>query len=94
MTEETVIYQCSNIGIAGTTPVHVKQHEDGMLEARCGFALMGATNMTEEAFAACDHNPFHEKFYDNYSTGKGEDEGKAIAQLKANMKATADSLWV
>jgi hypothetical protein len=94
MIEETVIYQCSNIGIAGTTPVHVKQHDDGAFEARCGFALMGATNMTDEEFKAVDYNPFHEKFYDNYSVGKGEDEEKAIAQLKANMKATADSLWV
>ena len=94
MTEEKIIYQCSNIGIAGTTPVHVIRHENGTFEARCGFALMGATNMSEDEFAACDHNPFHEKFYDNYSTGKGNDEAEALAKLKSNMKATADSLWV
>jgi len=94
MIEETVIYQCSNIGISGTTPVHVKQLDDGVFEARCGFALMGETNMSEEEFAACDYNPFHENFRDNYSVGIGEDEEKAIAKLKACMKATADSLWV
>lgn len=94
MTEETIIYQCSNIGIAGTTPVHVKHLDDGTFEARCGFALMGETNMSEAGFADCNYDPFHEKFYDNYSVGKGGDEEKAIAQLKANMKYIADHLWV
>ena len=94
MTEETVIYQCSNIGIAGTTPVHVKQHDDGSFEARCGFALMGATNMSDEEFAACNYDPFSDKFFDNYAVGKGGSEEQAIDKLKASMKATADSLWV
>lgn len=82
------------MGIASTTPVHVKQHDDGSFEARCGFSLMGVTNMSEKEFAACDYNPFHKKFHDNYSTGKGEDAEKAIANLKTNMKDMADSLWV
>ena len=94
MTKEIVIYECSNIGIAGTTPVHVKQHDDGAFEARCGFALIGAMNMTEAEFAACNYDPFHDKFHDNYAVGKGDNEEQAISQLKANMKATADSLWV
>lgn len=94
MSEQIIIYQCSNIGIAGTTPVHVIKHDNGTFEARCGFALMGATNMSAEEFAACDYNPFNEKFHDNYSVGKGDDEEQAIAQLKSNMKTTADSLWV
>ena len=29
MSEEIVIYECSHIGVAGTTPVHVKRMEDG-----------------------------------------------------------------
>lgn len=94
MSEQIIIYQCSNIGIAGTTPVHVIKHDNGTFEARCGFSLIGATNMSEEEFAACEYNPFHEQFYDNYSVGKGADEAEALAELKTNMKATADSLWV
>jgi len=92
--EETIIYECRNIGIAGTTPVHVKKHVGGSFEARCGFALMGATNMSEDEFSACDYNPFNDNFNDNYSTGFGADETSAIEALKADMKQTADSLWL
>jgi hypothetical protein len=92
--EETIIYECSNIGIAGTTPVHIKQHDDESFEARCGFALMGATNMSEDEFSACDYNPFHDNFNDNYSIGFGVDEVSALEALKADMKLTADSLWI
>ena len=94
MSEEmTVIHQCSHIGVAGTTPVHVKRMDDGTFKARCGIAIMGATNMDEAGFEACGHNPFHPEFYDNWAEGDGATEEEAIAALKADMRQTADSLW-
>jgi hypothetical protein len=93
MTKPIIVRQCSHIGIAGTTPVHVKQHESGAFEARCGFAVMGATNMDEAGFKACNYDPFHEKFHDNYAVGLGDTEESAIEALKLDMKTTADILW-
>jgi len=92
MNNETIIYQCSHIGVSGTTPVHVKNAESGYV-ARCGIAIMGATNMDESGFKACNYDPFHPQFYDNYSEGRGATETQAIDALKQNMKSTADSLW-
>jgi hypothetical protein len=94
MNEITVVYQCNDIGITSTTPVHVIKHNDGIFEARCGFALIGITNMKDDEFAACDYNPFHEKFYDNYAVGKGVNEECALSALKLDIKTTADSLWI
>jgi hypothetical protein len=93
MSDQILIHQCSNIGVNGTTPVHVQLQKDGTFEARCGFALLGTTNMTDGEFEACGYNPFHDNFYDNYATGKGITEEDAVAALKLNMKETADSLW-
>lgn len=93
MSEETVVFECSHVGVAGTTPVHVKRMADGTFKARVGIAIMGSTNMDEAGFAACDHNPFHPEFYDNFAEGDGATEEEALAALKADMRQTADSLW-
>ena len=90
---EMVIHECSHIGVAGTTSVHVKRGEDGSFVARCGIAIMGSTNMDEEGFKACNYNPFHDKFYDNYAEGTGTTEIEALEALKADMRQIADSLW-
>lgn len=74
MSKETVIFQCSHIGVAGTTPVHVKQMDDGTFKARVGIAIMGMTNMDEAEFEACGHNPFSPKFHDNFAEGDGAHE--------------------
>lgn len=92
-TEQIVIHQCSHIGVAGTTPVHVKSLDDGTFEARCGIAIMGSTNMDEAGFKACDYNPFHPAFQDNWAAGNGATEAEALDALKKDMCATADSLW-
>ena len=94
MSEETAVFQCSHIGVAGTTPVYVKRMDNGTFKARVGIAIMGATNMDEAGFAACDHNPFHPEFYDNFAEGDGVTEDEALTALKADMNKTADSLWV
>jgi hypothetical protein len=93
MGEEVVIHECSHIGVAGTTAVHVKRSEDGSFVARCGVAIMGSTNMDEEGFKACNYNPFHGKFQDNYAEGMGKTEAEALDALKADMHQMADSLW-
>jgi hypothetical protein len=54
---------------------------------------MGATNMDEEGFKACNYDPFHERFYDNYAAGDGATEEEAIAAMKADMRSLANSLW-
>lgn len=90
---ETVIFQCSHIGVAGTTPVHVKRMDDGTFKARCGIAIMGTTNMDEAEFKACGYNPFHTEFHDNWAEGDGTTEEEALAALKADMRRMADSLW-
>jgi len=91
--EYVVVHQCSHIGVAGTTPVHVKRMHDGTFKARCGIAILGSTNMDETEFEACNHNPFHPEFYDNWAEGSGATEEEAIAALKADMQQTADSIW-
>lgn len=93
MKAEVVIYRCSHVGVAGTTDVHVRRTIDGNYIARCGIAIMGATNMDEEGFKACGYDPFHPDFRDNFAQGDGATEEEAIAALKADMRQTADSLW-
>jgi len=83
---------CKNVGVSGTTEVHVKE-QDGVFEARVGIAIMGHVNMTEDQFEACQHNPFHEGFYDNYSQGFGATVEEAIEDMKKDMEDTAESLW-
>jgi hypothetical protein len=93
MNQNTILYQCSNVGVVCTTRVHVKIQSDGKFEARCGFSLLGLTNMTDEEFETCNYDPFHENFFDNYAFGKGDSEEQARSKLKAELKSIADGLW-
>lgn len=93
MEEEIIIHQCSHVGVSGTTPVHIKKHNDEKFEARCGIALIGTMNMTPEQYDACDHNPFHEKFNDNFCRGEGKTEAEAIENLKIDMHMLSNALW-
>jgi len=93
MSEEIILYKCDHIGVAGTTNVHVKKLQDGRFEARCGIALMGCMNMDEAGFEACNNNPFHELFYDNYASGVGASEAEALESMKNDMRSLSDSLF-
>lgn len=84
---------CSEIGLSGTTDCHVQKQDDGRYEARIGFAVFGQTNMSVSEFEQVDYNPFHARFYDNYSSGFGNTQDEAIANLKVEMGQTAESLW-
>lgn len=86
-------YECSHIGVSGTTGIAIRKTPEGF-EARMGFALMGQTNMNEEEFRACDYNPFHEEFHDNYVKGTGATEEEAMAAMKNDLHDISESLWV
>lgn len=92
MSEEFTYIACSHIGVAGTIDVVIKETADGF-EARCGIAILGHTNMDEQGFKNCNHDPFHEEFYDNYAHGFGKTRDEAIENLKKDMSKTADSIW-
>lgn len=50
-------------------------------------------NMNEADFAACNSDPFHDKFYDNYASGIGASEAEAIEAMKKHMISMASALW-
>ncbi len=89
----TTMYACESIGVSGITNVFVVKEGD-IYTARVGIALMGSTNMSSEELAACNYNPFHENFRDNYAKGTGSTEEEAINDLKADLRKLADSLWL
>lgn len=84
---------CKNVGVAGTTECFIKEHEDGSFEARIGIALMGTTNMKQEHFEACNYNPFHKKFFDNYACGKGNSPEQALENMRKDMRQTSETLF-
>lgn len=93
MNDIKTIYVCSNIGVSGTTPCFVKQTDDGKYEVRMGFSLMGSTNMTDDEFTACGHNPFHPNFRDNYVSGVGWTEDSAVEKMKEDLNNISGALW-
>lgn len=89
----TTIRHCTHVGVSGTTDVHIRRHESGRYEARVGIAIMGASNMDEAGFAACNHDPFHARFHDNFAAGEGDTEQEAIDAMKRDMRSISDSIW-
>ena len=90
----TNMFVCSNIGLSPTTEVKLITREDGTFEARQGFAMMGQANMTEQQFKDCNHDPFHEKFYDNFATAHGLTEDEAKENLQRELKGIAETLHI
>ena len=80
------------IGINGTTPVVFKEINGGF-EARVGFALFGATNMTEEQMDAADRDPFHPDWFDNFCRGVGHTKEEALKALEADYEKISQSIW-
>lgn len=91
---EIVLFACSSMGLSGTTEIHVKKLDDGTFEARMGIALFGSTNMDDKGFEACNYDPFHDKFYDNYVRGKGKTQDEALDAMKEDQKQITESLWI
>ena len=90
---KVAVFVCEHIGMSGITKVHKRVLEDGTVELRMGFALMGSSNMSERELDFIDHNPFHPGFYDNFVEGRGKSEAEALVVLKDRMKRITDSLW-
>jgi hypothetical protein len=96
------VYQCSHVGVAGTTRVHVRRRQKAgptkegrplvrdIFEARVGIALMGTTANPETNE---DSDPFSMRFRDNFARGYGTTEEEALEALKADMHNIADGLW-
>ena len=88
-------YQCDLPGVAGTTPVYVKETPsriDGYstkYEARVGVAIFGAVGDTE----CYNKSPFDDDWYDNYIGAKAYTQDMLYKILQRNMKDLQDSLW-
>lgn len=81
------------IGVSGTTEIRVKKSSDNEYEARIGIAIMGSANMNEKEFKACEYNPFHKDFRDNYAQGFGTTEKEAIINMMKDCNEISESLW-
>jgi hypothetical protein len=94
-------------GFAGVTPVCIRELTDKertmdlkpgekrrpKLCARVGFAVMGSTNMYPEEFDACDHDPFHDKFEDNYVEAFGDTDEECVEELKNELNSFSGGLF-
>ncbi len=49
--------------------------------------------MDEAGFKACNYDPFHEQFYDNFASGTGATESEAIESMKQDMQDMSNSLF-
>lgn len=86
------IHICKGAGISALTEAFIKEDE-GKFVARMGFCLFGSSMMNEEQLAACDYNPFHKDFFDNYVEGTGDSEEEALEMMKNRIKGISCSLW-
>lgn len=86
------IFQCSTIGVAGLTDVHVKLHLSGVYEARMGITIMGMQNMTDKELDACDRNPFHAAFCENFAVGLGTTRDIAVQLMKEDCQRTSQMI--
>jgi hypothetical protein len=91
MNSEFTVFNCSHVGVAGTTRVFVKKVGDQFV-ARVGIAIMGSTNMKEEELALA--NPFDSEFKDNFCEGTGASVDAAVESLKNDIRETSETLWL
>ena len=88
-------YTCDLPGVAGTTPVHVKEtpteNKDYPIkyEARVGVAIFGAVSDPD----CYDKSPFDEDWCDNYVGAKAYTKEVLYKVLQNNMKDLQNSLW-
>jgi hypothetical protein len=61
-----------------------------MIEARCGIALLGCSNMTKKQLKHA--NPFDSSFRDNYASGTGTTKDVALANLDQDLNRIASEL--
>lgn len=91
MSEEFTVFNCSMIGVSGTTKVFVRKVGDHFV-ARVGISILGSTNMKSEELALA--NPFDDSFEDNYAEGIGPTQEAAIEDMKKDMGDISESIWL
>lgn len=89
--DEYTVFNCSTIGVAGTTKVFVRKVGEQFV-ARVGIAILGSTNM--KAAELVDANPFDDSFEDNYAEGIGATQEAALLDMKRDMGDIAESIWL
>jgi len=82
---------CTSIGVAAMAQPFLKEHEDGTWEMRVWVAIMGGVNPCPPGMEYVE-DPFHEDFFDNYCSGKGNTKGEAEKALAEDMKSMARTL--
>jgi len=88
-------FHCTNIGVAGTTPIFVKQTPTGRedwpfkYEVRMGIAICGGVN-DEECY---DKNPFEDDWRDNFVRGKGMTLEVALKKLEESLNSISRGLF-
>jgi hypothetical protein len=83
-------FTLSDLGVRGTTPIHVRQNGDGSWEVRCGMAIMGSAAET----TTWESDPFSEGFRDNYLVGKGITEEAALDDLREEGRKMSQMLFI
>lgn len=91
MSDEFTVFNCSTVGVAGTTKVFVRQVGESFV-ARVGIAILGSTNMKAADLASA--NPFDDSFQDNFAEGIGATQEAALQDLKRDMGDIAESIWL
>ncbi len=81
------------IGMNTSTPVCIKKLGE-KYEARVGFILFGAGNLSEEEMDSAGRDPFSDKWQDNFCRGFGNTEEEALADLKKNYDELYESIWL
>jgi hypothetical protein len=84
------VFVCRHVGVAKTTETWFQTNADGIIEARCGIALLGFSNMSEEQLKQA--NPFDAGFNDNYASGMGTTKDVALANLDQDLNRLANWL--
>jgi hypothetical protein len=88
---EFTVFNCSTIGVGGTTKVFVRKVGESYV-ARVGIAILGSTNMKSADLV--NANPFDESFKDNFAEGVGLTQEAALEDMKRDMGDIAESIWL
>jgi len=81
------------MAFTGTTEIFVKEKPGEAIEVRCGFAVMGHTNMDEAGYRRALKNPFHPQFHDNYAIGKGATIEEALKKMGESVQDMSQAFF-
>lgn len=84
----------SSQGFSKLTDIFFKLTEVGTVEAKMGIEFMSSDDGVEERLKACNHDPFHENFKENYVNGVGNTREEAISELRKDMQSLENHMWM